>query len=318
VTIPLGEDLIANAVEGVSKSTVNIATVRMIQDQLFRIFPVEGVGSGVIIDKNGYILTNNHVIDDAKRLKITLADGRMLNGKVIGKDEITDLAVVKAEGTSNDEGDVLPYAHLGNSENLKIGQVVIAIGNPFGLTGGPTVTAGIISSLNRNIQFENGVLELIQTDAAINPGNSGGPLVNTKGEVIAINTAKMPYANGIGFAVPINMAKSIMSELIENGRVTNRPWIGIDSIKITRQLAHYYQLPVIEGALIAQVEPYSPADDAGLRKGDIIEEIDGSRINDPSQLSSQVRKKHISDQVSMIINRYGRRFEVPLQLQARP
>jgi serine protease Do len=317
VAIPLGEDLITNAVEGVSKSTVNIASVRMVQDQLFRIFPIEGVGSGVIIDKNGYILTNNHVIDDAKRLKITLADGRILNGKVIGKDEITDLAVVKAEGISN-EDDVLPYAHLGNSDDLKIGQVVIAIGNPFGLTGGPTVTAGIISSLNRNIQFENGVLELIQTDAAINPGNSGGPLVNTKGEIIAINTAKMPYAHGIGFAVPINMAKSIMSELIENGRVTNRPWIGIASIKITRQLARYYQLPVAEGALIAQVEPYSPADDAGLRKGDIIEEIDGNRINDPSQVSTQVRKKHVSDQVSMIINRYGRRFEVPLQLQARP
>ena len=318
VVVPVGEDLIANAAERVSTSTVNIASVKMVQDQLFRIFPVEGVGSGVIIDQNGYILTNNHVIDDAKRLKVTLTDGQMLNGKVIGKDELTDLAVVKAEGISTDESDVLPYAHLGNSDNLKIGQVVIAIGNPFGLTGGPTVTAGIVSSLNRNIQFENGVLELIQTDAAINPGNSGGPLVNTNGEVIAINTAKMPYAHGIGFAVPINMAKSIMSELIENGRVTNRPWIGIASIEITRQLAHYYQLPVTEGALIAQVEPYSPADDAGLRKGDIIEEIDGNRINDPSQVSSQVRKKQVSDRVLMIINRYGRRFEVPLHLQARP
>jgi serine protease Do len=318
VVVPLGEDLITNAVEGVSKSTVNIATVRMVQDQLFRIFPVEGVGSGVVIDENGYILTNNHVIDDAKRLKITLTDGRMLNGKVMGKDEITDLAVVKAEGVSNDDGDVLPYAPLGNSDILKIGQVVIAIGNPFGLTGGPTVTAGIISSLNRNIQFENGTLDLIQTDAAINPGNSGGPLVNTKGEVIAINTAKMPYAHGIGFAVPINMAKSIMNELIQNGRVTNRPWIGIASIKITRQLAHSYQLPVIEGILIAHVEPYSPADDSGLRKGDIIEEIDGDRINDPSHVSSQVRKKHVRDQISMIVNRYGRRFEVHLQLQARP
>jgi serine protease Do len=242
----------------------------------------------------------------------------MLNGKVIGKDEITDLAVVKAEGISTDESDVLPYAHLGNSDDLKIGQVVIAIGNPFGLTGGPTVTAGIISSLNRNLQFENGMLELIQTDAAINPGNSGGPLVNTKGEIIAINTAKMPYAHGIGFAVPINIAKSIMNELIQNGRVTNRPWIGIASIKITKQLAHYYQLPVIDGVLIAQVEPYSPADDAGLRKGDIIEEIDSNRINDPSQVSSQVRKKHVRDQISMVVNRYGRRFDVPLQLQARP
>jgi serine protease Do len=318
VVVPVGEDLIANAAERVSKSTVNIASVKMVQDQLFRIFPVEGVGSGVIIDQNGYILTNNHVIDDAKRLKVTLTDGRMLNGKVIGKDEITDLAVVKAEGISTDESDVLPYAHLGNSDDLKIGQVVIAIGNPFGLTGGPTVTAGIISSLNRNIQFENGMLELIQTDAAINPGNSGGPLVNTKGEVIAINTAKMPYAHGIGFAVPINIAKSIMNELIQNGRVTNRPWIGIASIKITKQLAHYYQLPVVDGVLIAQVEPYSPADDAGLRKGDIIEEIDSNRINDPSQVSSQVRKKHVRDQILMVVNRYGRRFDVPLQLQARP
>ena len=318
VVVPVGEDLIANAAERVSMSTVNIASVKMIQDQLFRIFPVEGVGSGVIIDQNGYILTNNHVIDDAKRLKVTLTDGRMLNGKVIGKDEITDLAVVKAEGISTDESDVLPYAHLGNSDDLKIGQVVIAIGNPFGLTGGPTVTAGIISSLNRNLQFENGMLELIQTDAAINPGNSGGPLVNTKGEVIAINTAKMPYAHGIGFAVPINIAKSIMNELIQNGRVTNRPWIGIASIKITKQLAHYYQLPVVDGVLIAQVEPYSPADDAGLRKGDIIEEIDSNRINDPSQVSSQVRKKHVRDQILMVVNRYGRRFDVPLQLQARP
>ena len=318
MVVPVGEDLIANAAERVSKSTVNIASVKMVQDQLFRIFPVEGVGSGVIIDQNGYILTNNHVIDDAKRLKVTLTDGQMLNGKVIGKDEITDLAVVKAEGISTEESDVLPYAHLGNSDDLKIGQVVIAIGNPFGLTGGPTVTAGIISSLNRNIQFENGMLELIQTDAAINPGNSGGPLVNTKGEVIAINTAKMPYAHGIGFAVPINIAKSIMNELIQNGRVTNRPWIGIASIKITKQLAHYYQLPVVDGVLIAQVEPYSPADDAGLRKGDIIEEIDRNRINDPSQVSSQVRKKHVLDQILMVVNRYGRRFDVPLQLQARP
>lgn len=318
VVVPVGEDLIANAAERVSMSTVNIASVKMVQDQLFRIFPIEGVGSGVIIDQNGYILTNNHVIDDAKRLKVTLTDGQMLNGKVIGKDEITDLAVVKAEGISTDESDVLPYTHLGNSDDLKIGQVVIAIGNPFGLTGGPTVTAGIISSLNRNIQFENGMLELIQTDAAINPGNSGGPLVNTKGEVIAINTAKMPYAHGIGFAVPINIAKSIMNELIQNGRVTNRPWIGIASIKITKQLAHYYQLPVVDGVLIAQVEPYSPADDAGLRKGDIIEEIDSNRINDPSQVSSQVRKKHVLDQILMVVNRYGRRFDVPLQLQARP
>jgi serine protease Do len=129
----------------------------------------------------------------------------VFDGKVIGKDESTDLAIIKLDST-----ETLPLAELGNSDDLKIGQIVIAIGNPFALTGGPTVTAGILSSLNRKIQFENGVLELVQTDAAINPGNSGGPLVNTRGEVIAINTAKMPYAHGIGFAVPINIVKTVM------------------------------------------------------------------------------------------------------------
>jgi serine protease Do len=318
--IPVTGDLIISAVERISKSTVNIASVRMVQDQLFRVFPIEGVGSGVIIDENGHILTNNHVVDGVHRLKITLIDGRILNGKVIGKDEITDLAVVKVDPFSDisSNNNNLPYAQLGNSDNLKIGQIVIAIGNPFGLAGGPTVTAGIVSSLSRNIQFERGILELIQTDAAINPGNSGGPLVNTNGEVIAINTAKMPYAHGIGFAVPINTAKSIMSDLIENGRVITRPWIGIAFIKITRQLAQYYDLPTNEGALVAQVEAYSPADYAGIRKGDIIEEIDGKRISHPSQISSQVHKKHISDQILVTINRYAKRFEVPIQLQARP
>ena len=207
--IPLNQDLIVNAVEKVSKSVVNIASVRTVHDQLFRVFPVEGVGSGVIIDERCHVLTNNHVVDEAQRLKITLTDGRMFNGKVIGTDETTDLAAIKLDST-----ETLPFASLGNSDDLKIGQIVIAIGNPFGLTGGPTVTAGIVSSLNRKIQFEKGVLELIQTNAAINPGNSGGPLVNTEGEVIAINTAKMPYAHGIGFAVPTNIAKTVMADLI--------------------------------------------------------------------------------------------------------
>jgi S1-C subfamily serine protease len=193
----------------------------------------------------------------------------------------------------------------------------MAIGNPFGLTGGPAVTAGIVSSLNRSIQARSGVLELIQTDAAINPGNSGGPLVNTKGEVIAINTANMPYAQGIGFAVPINTAKSILKELIEKGRVT-RPWIGVASMKVTPQLARYYGLPASEGALVAKVEPYSPADDAGLRKGDIIEGIDGSRIEDPTQIASQVRKKRVNDQLTLTVNRYGRQFQVPVQVDERP
>jgi serine protease Do len=311
MTVPVPEDLLVNAVDKVSKSVVNIASVRMLHDQLFRVFPVEGVGSGVIIDEKGYILTNNHVIDDAERLKVTLTDGRVLKGRVAGSDEVTDLAVLKVESDQP-----LPAAQLGNSDDLKAGQIVLAIGNPFGLTGGPAVTAGIVSSLNRSIQTRNGVLELIQTDAAINPGNSGGPLVNTKGEVIAINTANMPYAQGISFAVPANTAKSILRELIEKGRVT-RPWIGIASMKITPQLARYYGLPASEGALVAKVEPYSPADDAGLRKGDVIEQIDGSKVEDPTQIASRVRGKQVNERLTLTVNRYGRQLQVPVQVDER-
>jgi S1-C subfamily serine protease len=211
----------------------------------------------------------------------------------------------------------LPAAELGNSDDLKVGQVVLAIGNPFGLTGGPAVTAGIVSSLNRSIQARSGVLELIQTDAAINPGNSGGPLVDTKGQVVAINTANMPYAQGIGFAVPVNTAKSILKELIEKGKVT-RPWIGVASMKVTPQLARYYGLAATEGALVAKVEPYSPADDAGLRKGDIIEGVDGDRVEDPSEIVTHVRKKQVDDSLTLTVNRYGRQLQVPVKVDERP
>jgi S1-C subfamily serine protease len=312
MTVPIPEEVLINAVDKVSKSVVNIASVRMLQDQLFRVFPIQGVGSGVIIDEKGYILTNNHVIDDADRLKVTLADGRVLRGRVAGSDDVTDLAVLQVESDQP-----LPAAELGNSDDLKVGQIVLAIGNPFGLTGGPAVTAGIVSSLNRSVQTRNGVLELIQTDAAINPGNSGGPLINTNGEVVAINTANMPYAQGIGFAVPANTAKAILKELVEKGRVS-RPWIGIASMKVTPHIARYYGLPAREGALVARVEPYSPADDAGLRKGDIIEEIEGSRIEDPSEIASQVRKKKPNESLTLKVNRYGRQMQIPVRLDERP
>lgn len=315
----MSEESIVNAVEKVSKSVVNIASVRMMQDQLFRVFPVQGVGSGIIIDDKGHILTNNHVIDGSDRLRVTLGDSKQVSAKVVGTDEETDLAVVRAEPLEINSNDAVKFqpVNLGNSEELKVGQIVMALGNPFGLTGGPTVTAGIISSLNRNVQFENGILELVQTDAAINPGNSGGPLINTKGEVVAINTAKIPYGQGIGFAVPINTVKSILNDLVENGHVT-RPWLGISTVKLNPRIASFYRLPLVHGALIVNVEPYSPADNAGLRRGDIIEEIDGNKIESPSQISSYIRKKKmVNDRVTVIVNRYGRVYEVPFQMEAR-
>lgn len=316
----MSEESIVNAVEKVSKSVVNIASVRMMQDQLFRVFPVQGVGSGVIIDSRGHILTNNHVIDGTDRIRVTLGDSKQVSAKVVGTDEETDLAVVMAEPleiNTRNEVNFQP-ANLGNSEELKVGQIVMALGNPFGLTGGPTVTAGIISSLNRNVQFENGILELMQTDAAINPGNSGGPLINTKGEVVAINTAKIPYGQGIGFAVPINTVKLILDDLIESGHV-RRPWLGISTVKLNPRMASFYRLPIVHGALIVNVEPFSPAENAGLRRGDIIEEIDGNKIDSPSQISSYIRKKKtVNDKVTVIVNRYGRVYEIPFQMEARP
>jgi serine protease Do len=284
----------------------------MMQDQLFRIFPIEGVGSGVVIDNDGHVLTNNHVVDNAQRLKIATTDGRIEEGKVIGTDDITDLAVIKTDSSSWFEP-----AQLGNSDDLRIGQIVLAIGNPFGLAGGPTVTSGIVSSLKRSIQFDTGILEVIQTDAAINPGNSGGPLVNTSGDVVAINTAKMPYGQGIGFAIPINACKSILEDLIQNGKVA-RPWLGVATVKLTRQIARYYRLPITEGALVVNVERDSPAEYAGIRRGDIIEELDGTRIFGPPELSGQIKKRKTKDQLTLIVNRYGRQFEISVQIEARP
>jgi len=305
----------------------------MVTDQLFRIFPIEGVGSGIIIDNQGHILTNYHVVDHARRLKVTLHDGRTFNAKAIGTDKLTDLAVLKIELNSNsfdgsnnnydtnyhDNKSIasMPFAKLGDSDILKVGQIVIAVGNPFGLTGGPTVTTGIISSINRNIEFEDGVLELVQTDAAINPGNSGGPLVNTSGEVVAINTAKIPYAHGIGFAVPVNTAKTILQQLIKNGKV-NRPWLGITTIKITSRIARYYRLPTNEGALVVKVEDYSPASDSGIRPGDIIEEMDEKRIEEITELSSRIKNKNVNEQTLLSVNRYGRRFTISVTLENPP
>jgi serine protease Do len=327
--ISINEDTLISAIEKVTKNVVNIASVRMVTDELLRIFPIEGVGSGILIDNQGHILTNYHVVDHARRLKVTIYDGKTFNAKVIGTDKLTDLAVLKIEFDSNSPNnininnsninrlDTIPSAELGDSDSLRVGQIAIAVGNPFGLTGGPTVTTGIISSLNRNIEFEDGILELVQTDAAINPGNSGGPLVNTNGEIIAINTAKIPYAHGIGFAVPVNTAKTILQELIQYGKV-NRPWLGVSTIKITSRIASYYRLPTNEGALVVKVEEYSPAADAGIRQGDIIEEIDEKRIEEITELSSRIKKKKVNEKTLLSVNRYGRRFDISVTLENQP
>ena len=315
--IPINESGLINAVEKVSNNVVNIASVRMVTDHLLRIFPVEGVGSGIIVDRQGHILTNYHVVANARRLRVTLHSGKTVNAQVVGTDKFTDLAVLKIENNYDNIADTISFSELGNSDNLKVGQIVLAVGNPFGLNGGPTVTTGIISSLNRNLEFEDGILELIQTDAAINPGNYGGPLVTTDGKIIAINTAKIPYAHGIGFAVPINTAKTILDELIKNGKV-NRPWLGVSTVNITNRISRYYRLPANEGALVVKVEEYSPAEDAGIRVGDIIEEIDGERIEEIIGFSNHIKNKNVNENTKLFINRYGRKFTISVALENKP
>ena len=195
------EDAILDTIAKVSKSTVNISALKIVHNIFYQAVPVGGIGSGTIIDSKGLILTNNHVVGGAHKINVTLGNDEVLEGSIVGSCSIHDLAVVKINSTKKN----LQPAELGNSDKIRVGQRVYAIGNPFGLTGGPSVTSGVISAINRTIESESGLIEnLVQTDASINPGNSGGPLVDVTGKVIAINTAIIPYAQGIGFAIPIN------------------------------------------------------------------------------------------------------------------
>jgi len=199
------EKVVLDILEKVSKSVVNISTVKLVQNIFYQTVPLAGMGSGTIIDPKGYVLTNNHVVGGAEKIAVTLWNGEVLEGNLLGSCAVHDTAVVRMKGGS------LQAAELGDSDKLRVGQRVYAIGNPFGLAGGPTVTSGVISATNRTIESQRGLLEnLVQTDAAINPGNSGGPLVDLEGKVVAISTAIIPYAQGIGFAIPINSAKTCM------------------------------------------------------------------------------------------------------------
>ena len=225
------EHQMTSAVEKLSESVVNISSLRLKQDLRFGLVPLEGAGSGIIVSSQGNIVTNNHVIDDASQVHVTLKDGRSFVGDVIGGDQFTDIALVKIKSEN------LPVAELGDSENLKVGQIAIAAGNALGLPGAPTISTGVISALNRPLSGAHFIFEgLLQTDASINPGNSGGPLSDLNGHVIGINTAMIPSAQGVGFAIPVNTVKNVISQLSIHGRVI-RPWIGISGLSITSSIS---------------------------------------------------------------------------------
>ena len=260
-------------------------------------FEQKGVGSGFIMSREGYILTNNHVVEEADQIKVKLSNGKEYEGKVVGRDPKTDLALVKIEGSSD-----LQPLKLGNSEDLKVGSWVVAVGSPFGLE--QTVTAGIVSAKGRVIgsgPYDN----FIQTDASINPGNSGGPLVNLKGEVVGINTAIIAEGQGIGFAIPINMAKEIASQLQNQGHVT-RGWLGVNIQEVTPELAKSFGLKDNKGALVSQVVPNSPAEKAGIEQGDVILQFDGKDVSDSKELPRIVASTPVGKSVTVKIARDGK------------
>ncbi|WP_084424697.1 S1C family serine protease [Caloramator sp. ALD01] len=285
---------VTKAAEEVIPSVVGIKTTR-IQRSFFQNKRVQGVGSGIIIDNEGYILTNNHVAGySSTNIVVSLYDGREVNGRVVWADEVLDLAIVKI-----DEGN-LNVARLGDSKNVKIGEPVIAIGNPLGLTFQRTVTAGIISALNRTIEISEGVFmeDLIQTDASINPGNSGGPLVSTKGEVIGINTVKVTTAEGIGFAVPINIIKPIINSIKATGKFET-PSLGIKGFD--KNLAGYFDFKIEKGIYVYDVLRASPAARAGIKEGDVIVSINGKEVNTMMELKEEMFKVGVGGTLTITI-----------------
>ncbi|MGV8074608.1 MAG: S1C family serine protease [Syntrophobacteraceae bacterium] len=289
---------------------VNITSTVLERDFFFNIIPREGAGSGSIIDARGYILTNNHVIEDARKLEVTLADGKKYPAKLIGSDPDTDLAVLKIEPKK----DALVVIPMGSSSTLKVGQKAIAIGNPFGL--GQTLTTGVISSVGRTIRASNGMLveDIIQTDATINPGNSGGPLIDSSGKIVGINTAIFSPTGasvGIGFAIPIDTAKTVIKDLIDKGYY-GYPWMGATLMTLSPDMAEALKVSAESGAMIIDVVPKGPIDKAGLRGGttraqvgnniivvggDIIVKVDGDPIYDADSVIRRVRKLRPGDRI---------------------
>jgi len=315
----------------VSPSVVNVISSVITRDFFLNPVPREGSGSGSVIDSKGYILTNNHVIKDAQKLEVTLADGSRWPAKLIGADPDNDLAVIKIDAPAS-KLKPLPWS---DSQKLQVGQKVLAIGNPFGL--GLTLTTGIISSLGRTIRSEVGtqIEDVIQTDASINPGNSGGPLLSSDGEMIGINTAILSPTGvsvGIGFAIPVNTAKRIVPQLISKGYVSY-PYVGATVQPLFPPIVKMLKLDVEKGAMVVEVTPGGPADKAGLKGGnrqvqagnilitvggDVITHVDQKEVKDAEELIKTIREKNIGDTVVLKIIRDGKPRDLKLTLQERP
>ncbi len=327
----------SNLAESASPAVVNIRTVKTIKgggrvfrhfkkgpfgdddpmkdffDRFFdedqqRDFKQRSLGSGFIVDKDGYIVTNNHVIDNADKIVVILSDEKEFEAQIVGRDKNTDLALIKIELNHN-----LPVLRFGDSDTLKVGQWVVAIGNPFGLE--QTVTAGIVSAKGRVIG-SGPYDDFIQTDASINPGNSGGPLLTMKGEVVGINTAIVAGGQGIGFAIPVNLAKNIIAQLKNTGEVT-RGWLGVGIQDISEEVAEYYGIKEKKGVLVTEVFPDDPADVAGIKPKDIILSVNGKTVDSARQLTGMIADTRVNDTIQIKINRNGKTRTIDVKIAKR-
>ena len=305
---------IVAAAKKVGPAVVGITNKAYVRDFFNRVQLAErGTGSGVIYDKAGYIATNNHVVEGASEIIVSLPDGRTFKGKVLGADAVTDLAVVKIDA------DNLPVAEFGDSDSLQVGEPAIAIGNPLGMEFRGSVTAGVISALNRSIEIGERKFNLIQTDAAINPGNSGGALVNADGEVVGINSAKIAVSGveGIGFAIPVNTAKPILEELSHKGRVA-RPYLGASLMDKDIAQRYGFEIDLHGGIYLVKVVAGSPAAKAGIRPGDIILSFNGSKVSSAVDLRKKLSECKVGDRVDVQIWRNDQTQNVIVVLEEVP
>ncbi|WP_110942902.1 serine protease HtrA [Inediibacterium massiliense] len=308
--------VIPTVVKKAMPSVVGITTVTLQRDFLFGVRKGQGVGTGVIVDPRGYILTNSHVVNDGEteEVKVLLDNGKDLKAKVLWNDPLLDLAIVKISEKN------LPVAELGNSDEIQVGQLAIAIGNPLGLAFERTVTSGIISGLERRIEINEfqSIEGLIQTDASINPGNSGGPLLDEKGRVVGINTVKIQTGEGLGFAIPINIAKPIVDEFIKRGEFT-KVYLGIKGIDVGYYIRNYQNdLGVNQGVIVMEVSPNSPVEVAGIKKGDIILSMNGQKIEGMTQLMRSLYQYRPNDTVKIEVLRNQRNLEFQVTFKATP
>jgi len=315
---PAVSGTIAKAAEKVRPSVVGISTTQVRQDSFMgEMQTIQGVGSGLIVSTDGYILTNDHVAGGgAEEIVVILQNGDELKGEVLWTDPTLDLAVVKVNATG------LPAAELGNSRQLVVGEPAIAIGTPLGLQFQHTTTAGIISALDRTVEVgtekgQNFMEDLIQTDASINPGNSGGPLVNIKGQIVGINTVKVVSAEGIGFAIPIDVAKPIIKHFVEDGQFTT-PYIGI--VGYDKSIAHYYKQDdsLTDGVYVVNIDPQGPAWKSGVRVDDIITMVDDRPVTKMLELRTAVYSNRVGDTINVIVSRDGKQMEFDMTLEQSP